>query len=117
MAIYNRAVHHAVFYIGVVSNVLQHPIPHTLVTPSIKTLIDSRTYSAASATALRCGLSKARLRRSGGIHSLRSRIHAGLLAEIPASFPIVRSASSLLSSDNLGSFAPNVNTTRRKIAK
>jgi len=39
MGTYHRAVHHAIFHIRVVGEVLQHPIPHAPVTPTTKTLI------------------------------------------------------------------------------
>jgi hypothetical protein len=35
------AIHHAVFHVGVVSKVLQHPFPHAVVTPVGKAFVDT----------------------------------------------------------------------------
>jgi len=39
MGTHNRAVHHAIFHIGIVREMLQHSFPHSCIAPAPKTLI------------------------------------------------------------------------------
>jgi hypothetical protein len=41
MGTHNRAVHHAIFHIGGLSKVRQHPFPHAMVTPARKAFVNT----------------------------------------------------------------------------
>jgi hypothetical protein len=41
MGTHNRAIHHAILHVGIITKVPKHPFPYALVTPASKALVDT----------------------------------------------------------------------------